>query len=170
MHKKRADFRCLCYDPQLMRTSRYKTCLFVLPCMFLVSCQEPERPKRQLDQSTAPVAEIDDSAKELADAMARLTEVQERASLKERWLEVISARDKSEGAWATGDFLAKRNKIVINTTNVEEFSIDTSMVHIDWSRLVVIRIDGRNSELRKRDFAVYHFRVDDHGQWIILEP
>lgn len=86
------------------------------------------------------------------------------------WLTVDQIRDGAQGAWATGSFLAERNRIVIDTEGVARFSIDMSRVPVRWEKLVVIRIDGRNSELVKRDQAIYRFALDDHGRWVVLEP
>jgi len=95
-------------------------------------------------------------------------------SLRERddptkWLFVETVRDGARGGWATGDFNKERNKLIIRTKDVDQFSIDTSRVRINWERLVILGIDGRNSELRKRDFAVYHFQRDRHGRWVVIE-
>ena len=87
----------------------------------------------------------------------------------DRWLLVEKAREGAPGAWATGSFDPKRNKLDIRTRDVQEFSIDVSRIPINWERLVVIGIDGANSELRKRDYSVLHFRLDDHGQWVVRE-
>ena len=86
------------------------------------------------------------------------------------WLVVQQARRGTKGGWASGSFLADRNKIVIQTRDVERFSIDTSRLPVNWDRLVVISIDGVNSELRKRDFDVLNFARDAHGAWRVVEP
>ena len=88
----------------------------------------------------------------------------------DRWLFVEKARDRASGAWATGSFGPKRNKLTIRTRGVQQFAIDTSRTPINWERLVVIGIDGANSELRKRDYPILHFARDDHGRWVVLEP
>ena len=87
-----------------------------------------------------------------------------------RWLEVLQARPGSSGAWATGNFLAKRNKIEIHTNGVARFTLDISKMRPNWQRKVIIGIDGINSELRKRDFEIYEFVLDAHGRWQITEP
>lgn len=86
-----------------------------------------------------------------------------------KWLFVETVRDGAPGAWATGDFDAQRNKLIIKTKDVDQFAIDTSRVRINWKRLVILGIDGRNTELRKRDFAVYHFKRDKHARWVVIE-
>ncbi|MEK7711377.1 MAG: hypothetical protein AAB341_05720 [Planctomycetota bacterium] len=60
--------------------------------------------------------------------------------------------------------------MTIHTKDVERFAIDTSRIRIDWKRLVILGIDGKNSELRKRDFDLFHFALTDHGEWIVVEP
>ena len=86
-----------------------------------------------------------------------------------RWLIVEEARDKAIGAWATGSFIRKRNRIVIDTKNVQRFSINVERIDVRWQKLVVIRIDGVNSELRKRDDAILRFMRDAHGRWVVAE-
>lgn len=88
----------------------------------------------------------------------------------DRWLRVEKTREGTPGGWATGSFDPKRNKLTIHTRNVEQFAIEVRRVPIDWERLVVIGINGRNAELRKRNYSVLHFARDRHGQWVVIEP
>jgi hypothetical protein len=88
----------------------------------------------------------------------------------DRWLFVQKVADKARGGWATGSFDADRNKLSIQTNQVEEFALDTSRVAINWKKLVVLSIDGKNSELRKRDYEVLSFNRTAHGEWIVREP
>jgi hypothetical protein len=88
----------------------------------------------------------------------------------DRWLFVEKAKDGSPGGWATGAFDRQKNKLDIHTRDVRQFAIDVERIAIDWQRLVVLSIDGKNSELRKRDVSLLHFRLDDHGQWVVMEP
>jgi len=67
-------------------------------------------------------------------------------------------------------FDRSRNKIDVETHGVTQFTIDTSRIPIDWDRLVILGIDGRNSELRRRDFDLLRFHRDKYGQWVIEEP
>lgn len=87
----------------------------------------------------------------------------------DRWLWVEKVRDRAAGGWATGRFDAPHNKLIVDTQDVEAFAIHMDLVPMDWTRLTIIRIDSRNSELRKRDFSVYHFSRDEHGRWVVLE-
>lgn len=86
-----------------------------------------------------------------------------------RWLIVDKVKADAPGAWATGDFDPKRNKLTIRTRDVAQFTIDTSRIPIRWERLVVIRIDGRNSELARRSSDVLHF-VNDKRGWRVTDP
>jgi len=86
-----------------------------------------------------------------------------------RWLAVEDTRRGAEGGWATGSFDPKKNRIEIRTKDVRQFSVDVSRIPIAWEKLVILSIDGVNSELRRREFTLLHFRMDDHGQWNVLE-
>ena len=88
----------------------------------------------------------------------------------DRWLFVEKAKGDAPGGWATGAFDRQKNKLDIRTRDVQQFAIDVELIAIDWQRLVVIAIDGKNSELRRREVTLLHFRLDDHGQWVVTEP
>lgn len=88
----------------------------------------------------------------------------------DRWLFVERTRGDAPGGWATGSFDPDRNKLTIETKDVQRFAIDTSRIRIDWERLVVLGLNGVNSELRRRDFDIYHFELDDHNRWVVIEP
>ena len=88
----------------------------------------------------------------------------------DRWLFVEKVRRGAPGAWATGSFNPDRNKLTIRTRDVQQFAIDTGRIPIDWERLVILGIDGHNSELRKRDYFFLHFARDRHGRWVVQEP
>jgi len=87
----------------------------------------------------------------------------------DRWLTVEKVKGDAPGAWATGSFDAKRNKVAIRLHDVEQFAIDVSRIPIRWDRLVIIAIDGKNSELVRRDHSILRFVNDEHG-WHVVEP
>jgi hypothetical protein len=87
-----------------------------------------------------------------------------------RWLFVEKFRQDKPGGWATGSFDPEKNKLIIQTHDVRQFAIETARIPIDWQRLVIISIDGRNSELRRRDYTRLRFVRDAAGQWIVAEP
>ena len=88
----------------------------------------------------------------------------------DRWLFSEQVADGAKGGWVTGSFDPQRNKLEIQTKDIHEFSIDTSRIPINWQRLVVISIDGFNSELKRRNADVLHFRLDEHKRWVVREP
>lgn len=90
--------------------------------------------------------------------------------VKNSWLTVKKINKKNTAKSATGTFNEKRNKIMITTNNAEQFAIDTSRIPINWRRPVVLSINGRNSELKKRDYSIIHFKHDKYGQWSVIEP
>jgi hypothetical protein len=88
----------------------------------------------------------------------------------DRWLCVTRIDRQAAGGWATGSFDPQRNKITIHTRDVQRFTIDVGRIPVDWERLVVLSIDERNSELRRRDFDLLEFVRSQHGGWIVVEP
>ena len=86
------------------------------------------------------------------------------------WLRIEDIRDSAAGAWATGLLLQHDNKIVIETENVEQFSINLSKLRLNWNRRVVLRIDGRSSELMRKRRPVVHLRRSPAGSWDVVEP
>jgi hypothetical protein len=87
-----------------------------------------------------------------------------------RWLFVEKARDEAKGGWATGAFDPARNKIEVRTRDVTRFGLFLDRVPIDWEKLVVLSIDGKNSELRRRPRDRLRLELDEHGQWTVIEP
>lgn len=100
-------------------------------------------------------------------AWLRLKMEMEAMQDRERWLTVETARNGTAGAWATGSFDRERNKLDIQTKDVQRFVIDVGRVPIDWEKLVVLRIDGKSHELRRREQHRYHFVLDRYGQWVV---
>lgn len=137
---------------------------------FVPSCRKPsaanDSAKKESSNQSVEQAVVSDTAGEVPNRV----DIGVHLVDSEDWLTVDGIRDDAPGAWATGSFLAERNRMVIETAGVARFSIDMGRVPVRWERLVVIRIDGRNSELVKRDQAVYRFVLDDHGRWVVLEP
>ena len=50
------------------------------------------------------------------------------------------------------------------------FSIDLAQIPVDWSRAVVLSLDGVPVELRRRDTQRLHFTRTPQGAWLIVEP
>jgi len=85
------------------------------------------------------------------------------------WLRIEELQPDADGAWATGDFLLD-NKLIIETENVAQFSIDLSQIRINWDRRVVLRIDGYASELTPKRRPLLHLRRSPAGSWDVVEP
>ena len=114
-----------------------------------------------------------DPAKQLAEPSVvpqRQIEIPADVDDPARWLWVEKGRDGAEGAWATGSFDSKRNKLSIKARDVRRFTIDVARIPIDWERLVILSINGRNSELRRRNHTRLHFVLDEYGRWTVAEP
>ncbi len=125
-------------------------------------------PQKQADQRTSPsepVEAADDSVPAKPQPPIVIPDDGE-----ERWLYVTRAREGTHGGWATGSFDPARNKITIDTYDVERFAVDTGRIPIDWERGVVLRLNGSNSELRKRDYPILQFVRNKYGVWVVLEP
>ena len=86
-----------------------------------------------------------------------------------RWLTVDKVRGDAPGAWATGSFDRKSNKLIIDTHDVDGFSIDTTRAVVDWNRRVILRLDGHNSQLKRRDNSILRFVHDDQRGWYVEE-
>lgn len=130
----------------------------------------PESCRRADNQRAADPTPSVDTQPEKPAAIPTRVEIPIPADDSGRWLFVQKVAPKARGGWATGSFDADRNKLSIETSDVEEFALDTSGVAINWKKLVVLSIDGKNSELRKRDFDILHFTRTPHGEWVVREP
>jgi len=151
-----------------MRYTQAKPAVVVLSLVLLVvSCREP----RPVEQARAtPTEQTKPAVPEPAPAEDTPIHIPSHHADQSRWLWVEEHRDAAPGAWATASFDRKRNKIIIQTEDVERFAIDVSKIAVDWERLVILRLDGTNSELRRRDHNILHFARDRHNQWTVLEP
>ena len=135
------------------------------------SCQGPSAPPPKAnDPAPAKSQEVEIASEAVEPPPSEEIRIPAELYDSDRWLFVEKAKDGVEGAWATGSFNRKRNRLAIRERDVQQFAIDTSRIPINWERLVVISINGRTSELRKRDYPFLHFARDDHGQWVVREP
>ena len=142
--------------------SRYATVMFIV--LAPAACQRSGAP-RTVNERSAPVST--DTAAEPGPVDASPPRDPPDPN---QWLVVTRTSDGAAGGHATGSFLKERNRIVLTTRDVEQFTLDTSRIPIDWDRLVVISIDGTSSELRKRDYDVLHFARNKYGAWNVIEP
>ncbi len=143
--------------------------LYVAVLLLVSACHKPSAPP-PVNESPTPPASHAPPDSTAADAALPDIGIPVEAYDLDRWLWVEKTRNGAPGGWATGSFDPKRNKLTIHTRDVEQFAIEVRRVPIDWERLVVIGINGRNAELRKRDYSVLRFARDRHGQWVVIEP
>lgn len=132
------------------------------------TCRKAETPPKPAAESAPEIAEP--SPPEKPRKIPIRVEIPVPLDDASRWLFVQKAAEKAKGGWATGSFDPQRNKLRITTSDVEEFAVDAGRIKVDWQKLVVLSIDGRNSELRKRDVDVLHFVRSPHGEWSVREP
>lgn len=137
----------------------------------IAACQAPSGPPSKADEQASSESEATDATPEPSKPEpSEEDRIPAELYDADRWIFVQKAREGTAGAWATATFNRERNKLIIRERDVQQFAIDTSRIPINWERLVVISINGRGSELRKRDYPILHFARDDHGQWVVLEP
>lgn len=160
------------YGNRIRRTFRLLP--IVASLTLLGACQSQQRTTPISDDhdiklSKPTLGEPVRSAKATSEPEPRISDLP-REDDDQRWLRVEAIRDGADGGWATGAFDPARNKIRISTEKIVRFSIDVSRIAIDWSQLVVIRIDGVTNELRRRNYNVLHFVKSGRGTWEIIEP
>lgn len=96
--------------------------------------------------------------------------VQTLSDPQDGWLRIEVLHPDAPGAWATGEFILERNKLVIETENVDEFSIALPQLRIDWGHRVILRIDGHSSELIPKRRAILRLHRSPAGSWDVVEP
>lgn len=121
----------------------------------------PSAPAQPEPETTKPV----DTTLEWAKTKAEL----EAFDDPDRWLTVTRGDPEKPGAWATGRYDQPRNRLEITTRDALEFTVDVGGIPIDWTKLVVLRIDDRNTELKRREQSVYRFVRGSQGQWEVRE-
>jgi len=154
--------------------------LLLLALAELFGCNQPVAPKQPLS-SSKPESTTNDSALSTSPSASEGTPIDlpsptgVRVSIDEledlasesgadRWLRVVKLADEASGGWATGVF-SPTNKITIETRSVSEFSMDLSKIAIDWTRRVVLRIDGHTSELTRAHYPVIRLGRSPTGGW-----
>jgi hypothetical protein len=149
-------------------------------CVPTPDAEEPQAPARvavdpepqppvETSRTSEPTAKEDPAEQPEVKEPPRFMPVPVWEDDPNRWLVALEAADDSPGGWATGTFNAARNRLIIYTWNVTRFSVDTSRIPINWDRLVVLRLNEDNSELRRRDAQILHFRLDPRAGWQIEE-
>jgi len=84
------------------------------------------------------------------------------------WLRIVKLNPDAAGGWATGDVDRARNKILVTTHDVGEFALDQSALGVRWDRRVILRINTRSVELKKKNEPIIHFRQSRAGVWEVV--
>ncbi len=143
--------------------------VFAWLCLLLPGCLEPESPAPAEEPASSPILPAGVEKTVSTSETPLRVDILADTDDPNRWLVVEEVKGKASGAWATGSFSQKRNKVTVRTKDVARFSIDVSRIPIKWDKLVILSIDGKNSELMHRDYALLHFVNDRHG-WHVIEP
>lgn len=85
------------------------------------------------------------------------------------WVEIVALTDGATRGDIEAVFDEGRNKFTIDAEGVSEFLLDVCRVKVNWTRPVILKIDGRNSELRKRDYCRLRMRMVGRGAWEVVE-
>ena len=149
-----------------------RSAVILMPLCFLPLMLPGCAGRSQINANTASsepaaVQEHDTGADQVTVTIADL-EPYEPAEPEARWLAVERIAEGADGAWATGG-LVSANKIVIETENVAQFRLDLDQIPVDWSRRVVLRIDGRPSELTREHYPTLRLRRSPTGGWLPVE-
>ena len=91
------------------------------------------------------------------------------AADSDAWLFAQTPRDGAPGGWITGSFNAEKNRLEIEFHDIKRFTLDVARIPINWDRLVILSLNGHNTELRRREQSLYHFELDPNGGWQVLE-
>ena len=84
------------------------------------------------------------------------------------WLKIELLREDATVGWATGSIHPGSNSIEIETEGARRILLDLSQIHVDWSRRVILRIDGQGSQLLHGKTQIKHLEVTPAGLWRVI--
>lgn len=84
------------------------------------------------------------------------------------WLKIELLREDAAVGWATGSIHPGSNSIEIETEGVKRIVLDLSQIHVDWSRRVILRLDGQGSQLLHGKAQIKHLEVTPAGRWRVI--
>ena len=88
--------------------------------------------------------------------------------LQDGWLVIDDVSDQDRTTWVEGR-VEDGEKLVIDTENVERFQLDLSRVKLDWDKRIVLRIDGFNRELTRKNFPRLNYERTSTGGWRLTD-
>jgi len=80
------------------------------------------------------------------------------------WAVIDERAESAQRAWVEGEVVVG-DRFVIQTQNVRRFTLDLTRVRLDWSKRIVLRMDGFNSELTRKRWPKLHFIRTPSGAW-----
>lgn len=98
--------------------------------------------------------------------MPRIDEMS--AGLRNGWLMIDEVSDRDHTAWVEGR-VEDGEKLVIDTENIERFQLDLSRIRLDWDKRIVLRIDGFNRELTRKNFPHLNYERTSTGGWRLID-
>ncbi len=87
----------------------------------------------------------------------------------ERWVFVTAVRDGAGAGVATGRFIKEENKIDIELVGAKRVVLHLDMIGVDLDRRIVLRINGKNSELNRRHYPLLTLELSDGGAWLAVD-
>lgn len=80
------------------------------------------------------------------------------------WVTLTEHDDAKQHAWIEGE-VVNGDEFTINTSNVRRFTLDLTRVRLNWSKRIVLRMDGFNSQLTKKRWPRLNFVRTPAGAW-----
>ncbi|MFH0980842.1 MAG: hypothetical protein V2A79_04815 [Planctomycetota bacterium] len=148
----------------------------LVPIILAARCSEPEpdappvatplpdAPAAAAPPTTAPVPPEPENTGTPAPPDQRADELPAN-----RWLHIERLYEHVEGGWVTGHNPTP-NRIILETQNVAQFSMDVSRLQLDWGSRVWVRINQQTFELTHKLNPVIHLRETLEGVWEVIEP
>ncbi len=85
------------------------------------------------------------------------------------WLRITEMMDGDSLAKTTGTF-PERNRIYIDTDNVQRIRIHIDQLPISPNKRIILRIDDQPMELARRDRLYVYLEKQTNGAWASVEP
>lgn len=85
------------------------------------------------------------------------------------WLRIESLADREQSATVTGTF-PSANTMRVDTGNVEQLSIDLSMLPLQPRRSRILHIDRTSIELSQRHRGRIQLQRSSTGHWTVITP
>ena len=129
----------------------------------------PVRERVPVPEQPAPVAPTPVQASVPEPQPAAVERIPLQVADSSSWLFAQTPRAGAPGGWITGSFDPAKNRIEIQLQDLKRFTLHVARIPINWDRLVILRLNGHNTELRRREQSLYHFELTPNGGWQVRE-